>query len=57
MGSDQQMQKLDETELRKADRTVGVNRLGMFTTEKRRYNLNNQDESLYSITIKSGPLK
>ena len=46
MGSDQQMQKLDETELRKADRTVGVNRLGMFTTEKRRYNLNNQDESL-----------
>ena len=30
---------------------------GMFTAEKRRYNLNNQDKSLYSITIKSGPLK
>ena len=25
VGSDQQMQKLEETELRKADRTVGVN--------------------------------
>ena len=25
IGSDQQMQKLEETELRKADRTVGVN--------------------------------
>ena len=24
--------------------------------EKRRYNLNNKDKSLYSITIKSGPL-
>ena len=48
----------EETELRKADRTVGVNcnifsnissgtaRLlqGMFTTEKRRYNLNDQDK-------------
>ena len=54
------MQKLEESELRKADRTVGVNcnifsnissgtaRLlqGMFITEKRRYNLNNQDKSL-----------
>ena len=27
------------------------------TTEKRRYNWNNQDESLYSITTKSRPLK
>ena len=25
LGSDQQMQRLEETELRKADRTVGVN--------------------------------
>ena len=58
--SDQQMQKLEESELRKADRTVGVNcnlfsnissgtawlLQGMFTTEKRRYNLNNHDKSL-----------
>ena len=50
VGSDQQMHRLEETELRKADRTVGVNcfifsnissgkaRLlqEMFTTEKRR---------------------
>ena len=60
VGSDQEMHKLEESELRKADRTVGVNcnlffnissgtaRLlqGMFTTEKRRYNLNNNDKSL-----------
>ena len=58
-GSDQQMQKLEKTELGKNDRTVGVNycifsnissgtaRLlqGMFTTEKRR-SLNNRDKSL-----------
>ena len=30
VGSDQQMQRLEETELRKADRTVGVN-CNMFT--------------------------
>ena len=30
---------------------------GMFTTEKRRYNLNREDKRLYSITIKSGPLE
>ena len=56
-----------ETNLRKADRTVGVNCYifsnissgtawllqGMFATEKRRYNFNSQDKSL----IKSGPLK
>ena len=61
----------EETEHRKADRTVGANCFvfsnissgtawllqGMFATEKRRYNLNNKDKSLYSITIKSGPLK
>ena len=29
----------------------------MFTTETRPYNLNNQDKSLHSITMKSGPLK
>ena len=29
----------------------------MFASEKRRYNLNNKDKSLYSITIKSEPLK
>ena len=54
-----------DTELRKADRTVGVNcnifsnissgtvRLlqGMFTNEKRRYNLNNQDKSLLRSTF------
>ena len=54
-----------------ADRTVRVNCYifsnissgtawllqGMFTTETRPYNLNNQDKSLYSITMKSGPLK
>ena len=60
VGSDQQMQRLEEIELRKADRTVGINCYrfsnissgtawllqGMFTTEKRSYNLNNQYESL-----------
>ena len=60
-----------ETEHRKADRTVGVNCFvfsnissgtawllqGLFTTEKRRYNLNNNGKSLYSITVKSWPLK
>ena len=61
----------EETEHRKADRTVGVNCFVfsnissgtawllqvMFTTEKRRYNLNNNDKSLYSNTVKSWPLK
>ena len=49
-GSDQQTERLGETELRKADRTVGVN-CYIFS------NNNNQDKSLYSITMKCGPLK
>ena len=69
--SDQRIQTFEKAELRKADRTVGVNcymfsnissgtaRLlqGIFTTGKRRCNLNNQDKILYSITIRGGPLK
>ena len=57
---DSQILFCKRTELRKADRTVGVNYnilssissgtawllQGMFTTEKRPYNLNNRDESL-----------
>ena len=64
-------QVIVETERRKADRTVGVNcnifsnissgtgwlLQGMFTTEKRCYSLDNKDKSLYSISIKTGPLK
>ena len=61
--------RCEETDLRKADRTGGVNcynyifstifqaRLpqGMFTTEERHCNLNNQDKNLsVYITIKSG---
>ena len=64
-------QVIVETELRKADRTAGVNcnifsnissgtawlLQGKFTTEKRRYSLDNKVKSLYGISIKSGPLK
>ena len=64
-------QVIVETELRKADRTAGVNcnifsnissgtgwlLQGMFTTEKRRYSLDNKDKSLFCISIKTGPLK
>ena len=69
VGSDQQMQRLEKTELRKADRTVGVNciyfpifrqaRPDFFREclQLRKDNLNNKDKSIYSITIKCGPLK
>ena len=61
-------QVIVETELRKADRTAGVNfsnissgtgwlLQGKFTTDKRLYSLDNKVKSLYGISIKSGPLK